>query len=510
MNTLVWSRAGPLYDEFERLFPYAITTLLCFSLIYYSRSTTKSNVPLLNSRKDFVSTANNLVENWFQRNPEKPLRLAADVADITVLPHTFAQEIRNDKRLDFAQWTYKLTLMPTFNAHLSGFDGVRAGTGGSNLVQTVVTKDLTKLLNKVTEPLTEEMGMVLEERFSSNQDWHVISLREHVLHIVARISSRVFLGPELCRDKDWLRITSEYTVTSFNTAEELHKWPKVLRPIVHWFLPTSRKLREQAREARQMIDSTMNARRKLRMKLAAEGNPPPKYDDTLEWFEQAAKGNPYDATGLQLSISLAAIHTTTDLVCEVMMRLALNQDIMPALRDEIISVLREEGWSKVALQKMKLLDSVIKESQRMKPTEIVSMERLALEDVTLSDGTIIPKDTGVAVSSHRMWHPEVHSKPNEWDGYRFYRMRNDPAKQNAALLVTTSPEHLAFGHGRHACPGRFFAANEVKIALTHIIMKYEWELLPDAKPQVYKHGFTLTGDIFLQLRIKRREEEVKV
>ncbi|KAJ3536578.1 hypothetical protein NM208_g1525 [Fusarium decemcellulare] len=505
MSTLSWTGATYFDEETARPVAYTVATLLFLVFIYFNRPTTKSNVPLLSSKDEFASKAHRFIEDWFNKNPEKPMRLAGDVADITVLPPILAQEIRNDKRLDFSRWTFK-----TFHAHLPGFDGIRSGVGGSNLVQTVVTKDLTKLLNKVTEPLTEEMAMVLEERFTNNSDWHTISLREHVLHIVARISSRVFLGLELCRNDDWLRITREYTVTSFTAADDIRTWPRVIRPLIHWFLPSCRKLREQARQAREIVDTTMDARRKLRQKLLAEGKDTPQYDDSLEWFEQAAKGNPYDATGLQLSISLAAIHTTTDLLCEVMMRIAQNQDILQPLRSEIASVLEEEGWSKSALQKMKLLDSVIKESQRMKPTGVVSMERLALEDITLSDGTVIPKDTGLAVSSHRMWNADVHSNPDQWDGYRFYKMRDDPVKHNASLLVSTSPDHLAFGHGRHACPGRFFAANEVKIALIHIVMKYDWELLGGTVPQVYKHGFALSGDPSLQLQIKRRQEDIKI
>lgn len=42
-------------------------------------------------------------------------------------------------------------------------------------------------------------------------------------------------------------------------------------------------------------------------------------------------------------------------------------------------------------------------------------------------------------------------------------MREQAETETEALLVTTSPNHLAFGHGKHACPGRFFAATEIKI-----------------------------------------------
>lgn len=135
------------------------------------------------------------------------------------------------------------------------------------------------------------------------------------------------------------------------------------------------------------------------------------------------------------------------------------------------------------------------------------MTRLAVEDVKLSDSTLIPKNTGLAVSSHRMWDPAVYPNPDQWNGTRFYEMRDEPGKQNTSQLISTSPDYLAFGHGQHACPGRFFASNEVKIALVQIIMKYEFELKEEASPQIYKHGFVLNGDPFLELRIRQRAEE---
>lgn len=38
---------------------------------------------------------------------------------------------------------------------------------------------------------------------------------------------------------------------------------------------------------------------------------------------------------------------------------------------------------------------------------------------------------------------------------------------------TTSVESMAFGHGRHACPGRYFAEAEIKAILCHLLMNYE-------------------------------------
>lgn len=135
---------------------------------------------------------------------------------------------------------------------------------------------------------------------------------------------------------------------------------------------------------------------------------------------------------------------------------------------------------------------------------------MAIQDIELSDGTFIPKNGMLAVSSHRMWDPEVHDNPSKWDGYRFFKMREKLEQQNMAYLVTTSPDHLAFGHGRHACPGRFFAANEVKIALIFILMKYDLKLSEGHVPKIRPYGFNLGTDPFVKVDIRRREEEIEL
>lgn len=138
------------------------------------------------------------------------------------------------------------------------------------------------------------------------------------------------------------------------------------------------------------------------------------------------------------------------------------------------------------------------------------MRRIALEDVKLSDGTLISKNQTLAVSSHSMWDANIHDNPDAWDGYRFYKMRESPSQKTTAQLVTTTPEHLAFGHGKHACPGRFFAANEIKIALIYLLLRYDWKLPDGAVPKARVSGFSLGTDPTLKMMIRRRQEEMDI
>lgn len=103
-----------------------------------------------------------------------------------------------------------------------------------------------------------------------------------------------------------------------------------------------------------------------RRALVATGEAP-EYVDAIEWFKQIANGRRYNPVNVQLTLSFVAIHTTADTITQVMFDLAQNPEYIKPLREEVIAVLGNHGWKKTSLYSMKLLDSVLKESQRLRP-----------------------------------------------------------------------------------------------------------------------------------------------
>jgi cytochrome P450 monooxygenase-2 len=95
------------------------------------------------------------------------------------------------------------------------------------------------------------------------------------LDIVARLSSRVFLGDQVCRDPDWLRITKEYAVNFFFAATELRMFPKPIRPYIYRFIPRCKKLMAQFEESQRIIWPVVLKRREVRKKALEAGEPMP-------------------------------------------------------------------------------------------------------------------------------------------------------------------------------------------------------------------------------------------
>ena len=134
------------------------------------------------------------------------------------------------------------------------------------------------------------------------------------------------------------------------------------------------------------------------------------------------------------------------------------------------------------------------------------MRRLAVKDTKLQDGTFLKKGTKLMVATHKSWDASIYPNPEKFDGYRFLHIREQG--QETAQFVSTGPNALGFGHGKHACPGRFFAANELKIALSHILLKYEFKLVPTCNREPQFQGLFWFANDDVQISIRRRKEEI--
>lgn len=206
-------------------------------------------------------------------------------------------------------------------------------------------------------------------KFQWHIEWREISLGQTILNIVSRLSSRVFLGSEICRNEAWLNITVMYAVDGIVAAERLRIVPKPLRRIVHWFLPECQRVRSHVAEARSIIQPVIDARAREKRTAAEQGRPVPTYDDAIQWGEEESAKSKYDPAIYQLALAGAAIHTTTDLVTQLILNILPRPELVAALRAEMIDVLGREGWAKTSLYNLKLMDSVMKETQRLKPIQ---------------------------------------------------------------------------------------------------------------------------------------------
>jgi cytochrome P450 len=202
------------------------------------------------------------------------------------------------------------------------------------------------------------------------------------------------------------------------------------------------------------------------------------------------------------------------------------------LREEIESVLAEDNnqLTKKSMTKLRKLDSFIKESQRLSPpglgkcnsiphileiivtysSSIVAMRRLVLSDIILSDGTTLPKGTSIAAPSWGVTQDSaLWTDPDTFDGFRFAKLRDVPGSENKHQFVMTGPDSLSFGYGTQACPGRFFASNEIKVLLSHILLNYDVKLETSKRPENRFFALSILPDTTAKVFFKRRNVDAK-
>ncbi|CCM06212.1 uncharacterized protein FIBRA_08456 [Fibroporia radiculosa] len=151
--------------------------------------------------------------------------------------------------------------------------------------------------------------------------------------------------------------------------------------------------------------------------------------------------------------------------------LAAYPQYMDHLRDEVDRVVREHGWTKAALDEMHKVDSFLREVMRASGMTTGTMSRKAVKDYTFSDGTFVPAGTYLMAPTSAIYTDDtVYPNAVEFNPWRFSDMRN---QGEHVKLVNTNLNFLSFGHGYHACPGRFFAVSEMKIILAHIVATYD-------------------------------------
>ncbi|GBC08858.1 hypothetical protein RclHR1_08430007 [Rhizophagus clarus] len=199
-------------------------------------------------------------------------------------------------------------------------------------------------------------------------------------------------------------------------------------------------------------------------------------NDLLQDFMEEEKFDPnnvdYEVMANKLCIFIfASVHTTSRSCANAIMDLASRPEYMQELYEEQLEVHKQADENGIlsfeALIGMKKLDSFIKESLRL-TGDVAALPHYVMKDYTFSNGLHVPKGHVVDIYFSDVYQDESlqGSNPNLFEPFRHLN-KNSPASK-------VSKNFLIFGGGKHACPGRFFAVNEIKFFMHNAILKYNF------------------------------------
>jgi cytochrome P450 len=313
----------------------------------------------------------------------------------------------------------------------------------------------------------------------------------------------------------------------------LRQIPDFLRPIAakvvtipckYFIKKTAQYLEPEVKRRLAEIDRRSNDPEKK----AIETEP----NDFLQWFIKYAQErlppselNPHIIAGRMLALNFAAIHTSTFTITNMIFDLISSDpslNYVGQLRDEAAAILAEDNgvWTKRGLGKMYKIDSAIRESLRIRSFLSAGLVRkvTAPDGITTPEGVYCPYGSSVGIAVLGIHNDNaIYPEAAQFHPFRYVDAREavtantetgklgteDMIKKANYALVSTSADFQPFGHGRHACPGRFFAANELKLLLAYMVLNYDIEMLAK-RPEGRWVGQVSLPDMKATIRVRRR------
>lgn len=155
------------------------------------------------------------------------------------------------------------------------------------------------------------MAAAFRDELPIGADWTEININKKLLRIVAIVSGRIFIGPELCHAEEYIDASINYTLEVMNAVQDINSmnWFRDLRAP---YLPSVKRLDRRVEQALKFLLPVVQGRLDAAKKDPEWERP----DDMLQWImdsllKDGKEINVENIARLQLGLSFAAIHTTT-------------------------------------------------------------------------------------------------------------------------------------------------------------------------------------------------------
>ena len=223
------------------------------------------------------------------------------------------------------------------------------------------------MLARLNSVICSEVDAALREYMPPCEDWTEVYINQKLVDVVAKVSGRIFVGPELCQNPEYLDLGSNYTIDLMNAVTALKKVRPWLKPFLAPRLPEVVQLRKREKQLTDFLRPIVVERMTAKSKDPNWQAP----DDMLQWMITRSDGkDSIDRIAhFQLGLIFAAIHTTTMTATNILYTLAVTPEYIDPIREEVRNAMADNGGiiTSRALQQMEKLDSYMKEVTRFYP-----------------------------------------------------------------------------------------------------------------------------------------------
>ncbi|KAF3397633.1 Cytochrome P450 monooxygenase paxP [Talaromyces pinophilus] len=465
-----------------------------------------------NSRQRYLTNLRELLETGYRRynKLDKAFKIAIPIGGYSVkyrvvLPKSHLEEI---KHISNNVFSWQLASRVIFAQDYTGAPD--RGQWSGKALRVGIHQNLDDITQQLNQRIFQYFTLHLPQQSGAVGN---VNLMEFFIPTITYVTNALLVDKRLSSDPEWLKETADFAVTRYRAADDVRQWPPYLARIVAPIIPSVRRLRRQREYVMERLRPLYNE-----LKEASQSDPQDKKfrQKSAMGYEWLWGGAPDDVSlrdfsDTMMRTMIAAIHTTAKTISVALIDLLTQPDLLAEIREEATSATSADG-SWVDIECLIKLDCFLKESQRLRPVFLFTMNRILTQDYTFKcSGLYLPKGTMVTAPAAAIaTDPETFSNPNSFDGHRYRRLREQHKEGASALVLGMSTiDSLGFGLGSQACPGRFLAVNNLKLMLAHLLTGWELSLEKNGqefkgpRPLIEYNDFSVIPPAEYSLRMRR-------
>jgi ent-kaurene oxidase len=193
----------------------------------------------------------------------------------------------------------------------------------------------------------------------------------HILvYAIARITALALVGAELCENDEWVGQSIQTTIQVIMASQSVKgKWHPWFRWIAKYYDEPTKVVVQNRKRAAELLAPVLEKRKATTDLKSKVGQL--QYQDAVQWLLEQYRGQGKTLTPEllaqdELFLTIASTHSTGGTTLSTLFDLIDRPEAMKEIIEEINrTYAKHNGWSRQALNELWLLDSFMRESQRV-------------------------------------------------------------------------------------------------------------------------------------------------
>ncbi|RHZ80795.1 hypothetical protein Glove_132g16 [Diversispora epigaea] len=468
-----------MYFSFETIQTLVIGFIVVYAILWIKKPRLSKNeppmvpykIPIIGHTIDFVFNADTFFSKC-RKHYGDTFNLYVFGQVITVVGNEAPHEIfRSGDSFNLNEATKDLLPVHHILPRVNGFGDI------PHLSKTI-REEITGKLSLYTGRMQEQLMISINKDIGDCSNPKVIvSGQNFFSKVIARPIANIVVGEEVSRHEDVVNAFANIT-KEFATFFILPPFLSFIHPKIHQQVVTLpirfgwNPIRKHINTLKHYLRPVLEKRLKDKEILGDKYKPPL---DIIEYYMNEPGYGTKVITDEYLNyicevliiIVFGSVHSTTRHIAGALYDFAGRPELWDDLYEEQAKIDKEcNGVLAIEhVDRMVKLDSFMRESIRTFGDVAGLMHRCMEDSFTFKNNTTIPKDRIVYIYLNDSFYNKAYG-PEPRSFLPYYGLDNNkPATK-------IDKNYIAFGAGKHACPGRFLAISEIKICMHKLILNY--------------------------------------